>query len=90
VSADDVDESKPHPETFLACASLLRSDPGQCLVFEDTPKGAESALNAGMDCVIITTLHQTGEFSTYNNVIGFISNFDDPFIKNLIQWKEPA
>lgn len=88
VSADDVDESKPHPETFLKCAELLEVQPTDCLVFEDTPKGAESAFNAGMDCVIITTLHQPIEFSACNNVIGFISNFDDPFIKNLIKWEE--
>jgi beta-phosphoglucomutase len=88
VSADDVDESKPHPETFLKCAGLLQFAPGDCLVFEDTPKGAESAFNAGMDCVIITTLHQPGDFPTNKNVIGFISNFDDPFIKNLIRWEE--
>jgi beta-phosphoglucomutase family hydrolase len=88
VSADDVDESKPHPETFLTCAQLLGVDPVDCLVFEDTPKGAESALNAGINCVIITTLHRREEFSNNENVIGFISTFDDPFIKNLIKWKE--
>ena len=88
VSAEDVDESKPHPETFLKCADLLKVEPKQCLVFEDTPKGAESAFNAGMDCVIITTLHQPVEFSSHMNVIEFISTFGDPFIKNLIKWEE--
>jgi len=90
VSADDVHESKPNPETFLKCAELLQVEPKACLVFEDSPKGAECAFNAGMDCVIITTLHQPEEFSTSKNVIGFISNFDDPFIKNLIKWKQTA
>jgi beta-phosphoglucomutase family hydrolase len=88
VSADNVDESKPHPETFFKCAELLGIDAKDCLVFEDTPKGTESALNAGMDCIVITTLHQPEEFSTYKNVIGFINNFDDPFLKNLIKWKQ--
>lgn len=90
VSADDVAISKPHPETFLKCAELLGVESKECLVFEDSPKGAESAFNAGMDCIIITTLHQPEEFSTHKNVIGFISNFDDPFIKNLIKWKQTA
>jgi len=88
VCADDVDESKPHPATFLKCSEVLGVEPNQCLVFEDSPKGAESANNAGMDCIIVTTLHQPGEFSTNKNVIGFISNFDDPLVKNLIKWKE--
>lgn len=90
VSADEVNESKPHPETFLKCAELLGVAPKDCLVFEDAPKGAECALNAGMDCMIVTTLHHPEEFSTNKNVIGFISNFDDPFIKNLTKWEQTA
>lgn len=90
VSADNVNESKPHPETFLKCAELLGVPPKDCLVFEDAPKGVECALRAGMDCTIITTLHQPEEFSTNKNVIGFISNFDDPFIKKLIKWEQTA
>lgn len=90
VSADDVDISKPHPETYLKCADALGIDSRDCLVFEDSPKGAESALNAEMDCIVITTLHKPEEFSTYKNVIGFISNFDDPILKNLIKWKQTA
>lgn len=88
VSADEVSLSKPNPETFLKCAEILDVAPDQCLVFEDSPKGAESAFNAGMDCVVITTIHKPEEFSTNKNVIGFISNFDDPLVKNLIKWKE--
>lgn len=90
VSADDVHESKPHPETFLKCAQLLGIEPKDCLVFEDTPKGAETALHAEMDCVIITTLHHREEFSNYKNVIAFINNFEDAFITNLIKWKQTA
>ncbi len=90
VSADNVKQSKPHPETYLKCAHVLGVDPADCLVFEDSPKGAESALNAGMDCIVITTLHQPEEFSTNKNVIGFISNFDDPFLKNSFRWKQTA
>jgi beta-phosphoglucomutase len=90
VTADDVLISKPHPETYLKCAEVLGIEPKDCLVFEDAPKGAESALNAGMDCIVITTLHKPEEFSTYKNVIGFISNFDDPILKNLIKWKQTA
>ena len=90
VSADDVLASKPDPATYLKCAEELNVRPEDCLVFEDAPKGVESAWNAGMDCVIITTLHQPKEFSTYENTIGFISNFEDPFIRNLIKWKQTA
>ena len=84
VSADDVIFSKPNPETFLKCAQLLDVEPTECLVFEDVPKGAEAALNAGMQTVILTTTHQPDEFSGMENVIHFAEEFDDDFIINLV------
>ena len=75
VSADDVVTSKPDPQTFLDCASLLNVAPANCLVFEDAPKGVEAALNAGMACVVLTTMHTKDEFKNYNNVIAFIEDY---------------
>ncbi|HMG67946.1 MAG TPA: HAD family phosphatase [Chitinophagaceae bacterium] len=77
VSADDVSRSKPDPETWLKCAEILHLHPSECLVFEDTPKGAESAMNAGMKCIIITNLHKKEDFRSYNNVIGYINDFNE-------------
>jgi beta-phosphoglucomutase len=84
VSADDVVLSKPHPETFLKAARLLVVDPADCLVFEDVPKGAEAAANAGMQTVILTTTHAPEEFKHLKNVIHFAADFVDEFVKNLI------
>lgn len=84
VSADDVLLSKPHPETFLKAAQLLGIDPPGCIVFEDVPKGAEAAANAGMEAVVITTTHQPEEFRLLQNVIHFAPDFSDEFIKDLI------
>lgn len=84
VSADDVELSKPHPETFLKAAKLLNVAPEDCLVFEDVPKGAEAAANAGMKAVIITTTHQTGEFKYLPNVLHFAEDFNNQFIKDLV------
>jgi beta-phosphoglucomutase len=77
VSADDVSISKPHPETYLNCAKLLGVDPANCLVFEDAPKGVEAAQNAGMGSVVLTatTLHEQEEFTVYNNVIQYITDY---------------
>ncbi|MEO6453514.1 MAG: HAD family phosphatase [Ginsengibacter sp.] len=77
VSADDVINSKPDPETFIKCAAQLMVDPKNCLVFEDAPKGVDAAQNAGMDCVVITTMHPKEEFSGYANVIDFISDYEE-------------
>ncbi|MFB9844814.1 HAD family hydrolase [Mucilaginibacter ginsenosidivorans] len=84
VSADDVLLSKPNPETFLKCAELLNADQTECLVFEDVPKGAEAALNAGMDTIILTTTHQPEEFNGLENIIHFAIDFEDEGIKNLL------
>jgi beta-phosphoglucomutase len=84
VSADDVLLSKPHPETFLKAAQLLNVAPTDCLVFEDVPKGAEAAANAGMEAVIITTTHQRDEFKGMQNVIHFAEDFRDEFFESLL------
>lgn len=84
VSADDVILSKPHPETFLKAAQLLNVNPADCIVFEDVPKGAEAASNAGMKAVVITTTHQPEEFSYLQNVIHFTTNYADDFVSGLL------
>lgn len=76
VSADDVNHSKPDPETYLKAAEQLGIAPADCLVFEDAPKGVEAAQNAGMDSVVLTLLHDEHEFSQYDNVIRFIRNYE--------------
>lgn len=83
VSADDVETSKPDPETFLRAASLLDVLPQNCIVFEDAPKGVEAALNAGMNCIVLTTTHLKAEFDTYPNIIGFINDYNDASLKTL-------
>ncbi|MCX2491856.1 HAD-IA family hydrolase [Pedobacter sp. PF22-3] len=77
VSADDVQMSKPDPETFLKAAAALGVAPADCLVFEDAPKGVESALNAGMQCFVLTTTHTVEEFDGYPNILGYITDYND-------------
>lgn len=78
VSADDVNKSKPDPETYLQCAQKLGVVPEQCIVFEDSPKGVEAAVHAGMRSVVITTMSTRDEFSQYDdNVIRFIANYTE-------------
>jgi beta-phosphoglucomutase len=83
VSADDVRLSKPDPETFLKAAQLLNIAPIDCLVFEDVPKGAEAAANAGMNALIITTTHQPEEFKHLPNILSFANDFNDEFVRGL-------
>jgi HAD superfamily hydrolase (TIGR01509 family) len=75
ISANDVKNSKPDPETFLKCAEALSVAPADCLVFEDTPKGVECALNAGMQAVVILGEHEAAEFEQYKNVIHLVRDY---------------
>ena len=84
VSADDVVKSKPDPETFLKAAALLGADPKDCIVFEDAPKGAESAQNANMKALVLTTTHEEYEFEYLENVLHYMKDFTDKFVDTLI------
>lgn len=75
ITADDVAYSKPHPETFLLAAKALNYAPENCIVFEDSPKGVETALNAGMPCIVIKTVHNESDFSEYTNIIKFVDDY---------------
>jgi beta-phosphoglucomutase len=78
VCADDVVESKPNAETYLKCASALHTLPQDCIVFEDVPKGVESAANAGMKCIVISGEHHSKqEFDKFDNVIAFVNNYNE-------------
>jgi beta-phosphoglucomutase len=75
ISADDVQQGKPHPETFLKAAAKMGLSPEECIVFEDVPPGVAAAANAGMKAIVVTTSHQPAEFSAFENVLTFIPDF---------------
>ena len=51
ISADDVVQPKPHPETFLKGAEFLNIAPEFCLVFEDGQPGIDAAVSGGMQYI---------------------------------------
>jgi mannitol-1-/sugar-/sorbitol-6-phosphatase len=52
VTADDVENGKPHPEPYLAGAAAIGVAPAHCVVFEDAPAGVRAALAAGIGVVV--------------------------------------
>lgn len=83
VTANNVSISKPHPETFLKCAAEMNVQAANCLVFEDSPKGVETALNAGMSCVALTTMHNEAEFAHFSNVVIIVKDYNDKSLSQL-------
>ncbi len=56
VTADDVENHKPAPDTFLLCAERMSIAPERCVVFEDADFGLQAARRAGMDAVDVRLL----------------------------------
>ncbi len=73
----DVTKGKPNPEVFFTVAAKLNVLPQHCLVFEDSPIGAQTAQNAGMKAIIITTTHKAHEFEQYKTVIKCEPNYEN-------------
>ncbi len=63
VSAQDVRNGKPHPESYITALeklnALTRADPpikpSECVVIEDSLHGVEAARSAGMHCLAVTS-----------------------------------
>ncbi len=78
VSADDVKEGKPHPESFLVALKILNEwrldgtpplGPGDCVVIEDSKHGIAAARAAGMKSVAVTTSFKANELAAADLVI---------------------
>ena len=59
----DVQQPKPHPETYTQAAAKLGISPADCLAFEDSPAGVEAALAAGMPVFALVTTHTREDVS---------------------------
>ncbi len=52
LSDSDVGHKKPAPDVFIEAAKRLQASPADCVVFEDSLIGLQSAKAAGMKCII--------------------------------------
>ncbi len=59
VTAEDVDNHKPHPDTFLKAAELIGVPPEHCQVFEDSQLGIQAAEAAGMITTDVKPFYKT-------------------------------
>ena len=59
ITANDVSNFKPHPETFLKCAELMNIEPEFIEVFEDGDLGLEAAISAGMEATDVRSWYDS-------------------------------
>jgi len=55
VTANDITNGKPHPDTYLKGASILGFSPSDCVVVEDVPAGVRAGKAAGAKVIAFTT-----------------------------------
>ncbi len=56
VCGDEVERTKPDPDTFLKAAALVNADPKDCIVLEDSDNGLRAAHAAGCYTVMVPDL----------------------------------
>lgn len=70
IDGSQVSQGKPDPEVYRLCCSRLGLEPRECVVFEDSLAGLESAERAGCKKIGVATSHRAWELTTHTpNII---------------------
>jgi len=78
VSGDCVKNGKPAPDIYMLAAEKLGIKPSECAAIEDSPKGAKSAVSAGMFCIVIPDKRlKAEEFEVCDAVCENIENVEE-------------
>lgn len=75
VHSYDVQHGKPNPEVFEKAAAGMGLQASDCLIFEDSITGAETAKNAGATAIVVTTTHAKEEFAHFDHIHQFINDY---------------
>jgi sugar-phosphatase len=69
ITAENVAQGKPHPEPYLAGATLLGFAPNECLVFEDAASGTNAGRAAGCTVIATTFSHSIESLSAAHYLV---------------------
>ena len=69
VTAEEVQQGKPHPEGYKKAATLLGLEPQDCLVIEDAPAGIEAAHAAGCRVIGVATTFPRAELADADFIV---------------------
>ena len=88
VAADDVEQAKPAPDSYLRAAALLRDAIGDaedtCFVaIEDSRWGIDAARLAGIRCIGLTTSYTAEELGPVDAVVATLADIDLSLLKSL-------
>jgi HAD superfamily hydrolase (TIGR01509 family) len=84
VTASDVENNKPNPDSYLLGAKKLAVDIENCVVLEDSEPGIRAAKSAGTFCIAIRHDHNKHlNFSKADKIVDGINKIDLELIKSL-------
>lgn len=67
-SSYEINSWKPDPGIFLYAAKRMGMDPDECLIIEDSIKGIESGLAAGMKTILFDPMNRFDKISGVQNI----------------------
>ena len=69
ITGDEVTNSKPDPEGYLAAAKALGVDPRRCAVFEDSLQGVKAGNAAGAFVIGIAGTLKASDIQPYSDIV---------------------
>jgi beta-phosphoglucomutase len=85
INGMQVERPKPFPDIYLECARRLGFAPANCIVFEDSPAGAEAGLAAGMRVVGVESTP-----TQFRGIALQINHFADPRLEQWLSTQRPV
>jgi HAD superfamily hydrolase (TIGR01509 family) len=77
IHEDIVVAGKPNPDVFIKAAELINVPAAECVVFEDSPSGAEAAQLAGCRIIAVLTTKGKSDFKEIDGIIAYIKDYTD-------------
>ena len=69
ITGDEVTNSKPDPEGYLAAAKALGVDPKRCAVFEDSLQGVKAGKAAGAFVIGVAGTLKASDIQPYSDIV---------------------
>ncbi len=91
VAANDVNRSKPDPETYLKVLTQLQQtmpgetlEPGSCIAIEDTPTGIRSAKEAGLYVIGVTNSFAADQLDDADHTVASLEELNVSRLARLV------
>lgn len=86
ICGDMVTKSKPDPQIYIKACDSLGVEYGNCIAFEDSPKGIEAANLAGMNPIMIPDLIKDAPSEVEEILLAKFESLDEAreFLENVI------